>query len=101
MKIILAPTDFSKNSLNAVNYAADMAVAVHAQLAVLHVIQIEEISGGPQMSVDPGWFAEDQYEFVKHKMQLLKSKLEKRTEKVITINTQIIEGSINSAIKEV
>jgi nucleotide-binding universal stress UspA family protein len=40
MKIIIAPTDFSELSLNAVNYAADMAFSIHASLALLHVCQI-------------------------------------------------------------
>ncbi|MGN6211787.1 universal stress protein [Parafilimonas sp.] len=37
MKTIIAPTDFSEVSVNAVNYAADMAMALHAQLIIMHV----------------------------------------------------------------
>ncbi|WP_177191957.1 universal stress protein [Parafilimonas terrae] len=37
MKMIIAPTDFSEVSVNAVNYAADMAMALHAQLVIMHV----------------------------------------------------------------
>jgi len=40
MQIIIAPTDFSDISLNAVNYAADMAMALHAKLLVLHATEI-------------------------------------------------------------
>lgn len=40
MKVIIAPTDFSELSLNAVNYATDMASSVQASLALLHVCQI-------------------------------------------------------------
>ncbi|MFT4154135.1 universal stress protein [Parafilimonas sp.] len=37
MKTIIAPTDFSEVSVNAVNYAADMSIALHAQLIIMHV----------------------------------------------------------------
>ena len=37
MKTIIAPTDFSPISLNAVNYAADMAVSINADLSLLYV----------------------------------------------------------------
>ena len=39
MKTILAPTDFSASSINAVNYAADMALAVNAQLILINAVQ--------------------------------------------------------------
>jgi hypothetical protein len=37
MKTIIAPTDFSPVSLNAVNFAADMAVSVDSSLLLFHV----------------------------------------------------------------
>ncbi|WP_276504754.1 universal stress protein [Terrimonas pollutisoli] len=40
MKTIIAPTDFSANSLNAVNYAADMANMLGAHLTLFHVYTI-------------------------------------------------------------
>lgn len=40
MKTILVATDFSPAALNAVNYAADMALAINADLLLLHVYQI-------------------------------------------------------------
>jgi nucleotide-binding universal stress UspA family protein len=40
MRVIIAPTDFSASSLNAVNYATDMASAIHASLALLHVCEL-------------------------------------------------------------
>ena len=36
MQNIIAPTDFSTVSLNAVNYAADMAMATNSGLLILH-----------------------------------------------------------------
>ncbi|KAA9040615.1 universal stress protein [Ginsengibacter hankyongi] len=40
MKTIIAPTDFSPISINAVNYAADMAFGINAKLILLHVIHL-------------------------------------------------------------
>ncbi|HVA98392.1 MAG TPA: universal stress protein [Bacteroidia bacterium] len=40
MKTILAPTDFSKISENAVHYAAEMAKATHSKLILLHAYTI-------------------------------------------------------------
>lgn len=97
MKILLVPTDFSKTSLNAVNYAADMAVAIKAQLLLLHVVQIEVIS---EPSVYPSQLEEDAFEFMKHGMQLLKIRLEKRTKNQVPVITKIEEGNVNIAIKE-
>jgi nucleotide-binding universal stress UspA family protein len=42
MKIILAPTDFSGSSVNAVFYAAELANFVHARLVICTVIRIPE-----------------------------------------------------------
>ena len=39
MKTILVPTDFSQAALSALNYAADFAMAIHADLFLLHIYQ--------------------------------------------------------------
>lgn len=40
MKTIIAPTDFSKVSIHAVEYATDLAASIKAELVILHVVQI-------------------------------------------------------------
>jgi len=40
MKTLIVPTDFSPVSINAMNYAADMALNIDASLLLLHVYQI-------------------------------------------------------------
>lgn len=40
MKTIIATTDFSDAALNAAEYAADMAQAIHANLLLVHIYQI-------------------------------------------------------------
>ena len=37
MKTIIVPTDFSRISLNAANYAAEMASSINADLSLFHV----------------------------------------------------------------
>ena len=53
MRTIVAPTDFSSVSINALNYAADLAAAIEADLILLHVVQIPiTVSEIPFTSVD-------------------------------------------------
>ena len=40
MKTIIVATDFSSTALNAANYAADMALAINADLLLLYVYQL-------------------------------------------------------------
>jgi nucleotide-binding universal stress UspA family protein len=40
MKTIIVPTDFSPVATNAMNFAADMAVSIHASLLLFHVYQV-------------------------------------------------------------
>lgn len=40
MKTLVVPTDFSSVSVNAVNYAVDMAEAINAGIVLLHVYNI-------------------------------------------------------------
>jgi nucleotide-binding universal stress UspA family protein len=40
MKTILVPTDFSPTAVNALNYAADMALAIKAEIILFHVYSI-------------------------------------------------------------
>lgn len=40
MKTLIVPTDFSPVATNAMNYAADMALQIHASLMLFHVYQV-------------------------------------------------------------
>lgn len=97
MKTLVTATDFSKASLNAVNYAADMAAAIKARLEILHVMQVPVITDIPDYVVQ---LENEMYEQGAHKLQLLKQKLEKRTANLVKIAYNIMEGDTNSAIKE-
>ena len=40
MQTIIATTDFSRAATNAVNYAAEMALLIHADLVLFHSLQV-------------------------------------------------------------
>ena len=50
MKTIIAATDFSPAALNAARYAADMALAIHADLLLLHIAALPSGFGGMLMA---------------------------------------------------
>jgi len=98
MKTILAPTDFSDSSFNAINYAADLALAINAKLVLFHAIPfpiaISEISV-------PGDFVDDLIEIGQRDMDDLLSKLESRTRGKIIITTDIKIGTVEQEIETV
>jgi nucleotide-binding universal stress UspA family protein len=98
MKTLLVATDFSNTSLNAVNYAADMAAAVNAKLQILHVMQVPVVTDIPEYIPE---LEDEMYEQRTHKLQLLKQKLQKRTAGRVAVVCNIMEGGTNSIIKEV
>lgn len=71
MKRIIVPTDFSENARNAMNYAADMAVSLHAGIALLHVCQLPASEIPVSGEVLDKWFSDAQKELDKLKADLL------------------------------
>lgn len=98
MKTLIAATDFSKTSLNAVNYAADMAAAISAKLEVLHVMQVPVATGIPDYIEE---LEDEMQEQADYKLQLLKQELEKRTRYSIPILCSNMEGNTGSTIEAV
>jgi nucleotide-binding universal stress UspA family protein len=73
MKTIIVPTDFSPAALNAANYAADMALAIKANILLFHVYQLPlSVSDTPivLLSVD------EMREAAENKLAQLKKDLE-------------------------
>ncbi len=54
MKTILVPTDFSKNSSNAINYAAEIAKLSKAELVLMHIYYIPVVTADAPV-VMPAW----------------------------------------------
>ena len=76
MKTIIAPTDFSPNSENAVLYAADMALQFDAKLCLLHVYSIPiPVSEVPVPAIDARQMEKDALE----QLEKIKAKLISRT----------------------
>jgi nucleotide-binding universal stress UspA family protein len=91
MKTIITLTDFSSISFNAVNYAADMANAIKADLSVLHVCQIPmSFSELPYPADDTAiLFKEDE-----EKISQLKEDLVQKNGGKIKINTEVRYGTV-------
>lgn len=92
MQTIIAPTDFSKKSLNAVNYAADMAMELHAKLLVLHAVEMPSKADG--IYKEP---TDDEIE-VEKKLSKLKDDLVKKTVNKVPVHTSQVIGFIETEI---
>lgn len=98
MKTILAPTDFSPASINAVNYAADLALSIKANLVLFHAIPfpiaVSEISV-------PGDFIDEMLEVDQKKIDELLEKIHIRTNGKIPITKDIKIGSVELEIENI
>jgi nucleotide-binding universal stress UspA family protein len=92
MQTVLTPTDFSDASLNAVNYAADMAIALNASLLILHVIELPINLNHFNYK---GCGAEVEAE---QKLNHLKEEITKRTSGKIYVQTKQVIGLIENEI---
>lgn len=90
MNTIIAPTDFSDISLNAVNYAADMAVDLNAELIVTHVTDFSLIASDvpvtSTINLDEAWSEEE--------LENLRDKLMERTKNKIHIRLENLRGTV-------
>ncbi len=90
MKTIIAPTDFSPVSLNAVNFAADMAVSVDASLLLFHVYNIPiSYSDVPVVLVS----VDELRKSSETQLEQLKDKLAHVTSGKIAIHTESVMGN--------
>jgi nucleotide-binding universal stress UspA family protein len=96
MKTILAPTDFSASSINAVNYAADMAMAVGAQLVLFNAVQfpiaVSEISVPDRMM-------DDLIEMGNQDLEELTNSMKERTHNKISIASEVLFGPVEQQIE--
>lgn len=97
MKTILVATDFSPAALNAVNYAADMALAIKADLLLLHVYQIPV-----SYSEIPVVMNQDEIQQVAEKdINELKDKILHEKTGKLNIKTEVRLGSFYNELKTV
>ncbi|NCT74747.1 MAG: universal stress protein [Chitinophagaceae bacterium] len=91
MQKILAPTDFSDPSVNAVTWAADLACVSGAELYVLHV---SPLPASYSEVPPPVSMIQDMHERAVKRMKELKEKLLQHTHDSIRIHTQISQGDV-------
>ncbi|MBL7703745.1 MAG: universal stress protein [Ferruginibacter sp.] len=97
MKKILVTTDFSAIAQNAVNYAADMAVAVKADLVLLHIVQTPVTYSEVPLLLN----VEDLMRTAEKDLQDIKENLKHKTENRITINIETGIGSFFNELKDI
>lgn len=97
MKTIIAPTNFTAASLHAVNYAADMAVNIDADLILLHVIQIPATFDVPVTQYEYDSMLED----AERELDGLKKELLIRTEGNINIITKAVFSTMVFEMAEI
>jgi len=90
MQTIIAPTDFSVASLNAVNYAADMAMTLNSDLLVLHAT---ELSINPEL--------DDEKIEIENKLDSLKKALIGRTCNKIRVYVKQVSGIIENELVKI
>ena len=96
MKTIVAPTDFSAVSLNAVRYAADIARATNSSLHLVHVYSLPIVFGDiPYPAVNMAELASE----AEQRIQQLKDEMNNTTGRNIKIYTQIKAGTVLTEIK--
>ncbi|MEO8406409.1 MAG: universal stress protein [Chitinophagaceae bacterium] len=91
MKTIIVPTDFSEVSLNAANYAADMACAVNASILLLHMYQIPVAFSEVPM---PAEVIDDIPKNAERQLLQLKDDLHKRAGGKLKIMTAVRSGIV-------
>jgi nucleotide-binding universal stress UspA family protein len=97
MKTLLAAVDFSASSLNAADYAADLAVYINADLVLLNVVQVPlSVSEVPM----PEPVFEEIVEVARQDMDKLSEKLALRTRGRIRISTEVQVGTMAHEMEE-
>ena len=97
MKPILVTTDFSPAALSAVNYAADMALALDAALIVLHVYQVPVTVAETPMILIP---VEELEGNAENRLGELKKNLQHITSNKLDITTEARLGEVAEEIEE-
>lgn len=97
MKTIIVPTDYSPAATNAVNYAADMALAIKADLLLVHIYQLPlAVADVPLALVS----VEEMQKTEENRISSLKADVEHITSGKINITTQARLGSIIDELVE-
>ncbi|MBL0234695.1 MAG: universal stress protein [Chitinophagaceae bacterium] len=99
MKNILVPTDFSAESINAVEYAADMASSLNLSLNLVHIYQ-PPTSAYAELPMPPVEMEKSLDELEAHLEQLHLS-MEKRTAGKVPVKMELRVGNIRTEILDI
>ena len=97
MKTIIAPTDFSPKSTNAVRYAADLASALGINLSIVHIYNIPIGFGEIPIAESS---VREIFRDAEENMNKVKNEIVERTKGAIKVSTELIEGDIVISIME-
>ena len=97
MQTIVAPTNFSDVSLNAVNYAADLACVIGANLSLIHVCQLPVAISEVPVSE---YSIEELVSDAEKRMAQLKEEILFRTGERIKVSTEVREGEVIRELEE-
>jgi nucleotide-binding universal stress UspA family protein len=95
MKKIIVCTDFSATAANASNYAADMALAINAELLLLHTYEYPLSYSEVPMAVD----ISDIKKNAEKSLLNLKTELNKGTDQKLRIEIEVLEGQFYNQLK--
>ena len=95
MKTIIATTNFSETATNAVLFAADMALKVHARLQIYHavpdrVVLIDDLDYDVEYA---------DTEEAMQQLEALQEKIKRYTQYQLSIDVQLKHGNINSVLE--
>ena len=97
MKTVIVLTDFSPAALNATNYAADMALAIKANILLFHVYQLPlSVSDTPIVLLS----VEEMKEAAENKLARLKKDLEHITSGALEIQSEARLGNLSDEAED-
>jgi nucleotide-binding universal stress UspA family protein len=96
MKTILAPTDFSTTSINAVNYAADLALAINADLVLLNAVQFPVAASEVNL---PSYAMDEIIEMGNDDLEKLAEELKIRIGNKISVSFELTVGTVEKQIE--
>lgn len=98
MKTIIVPTDFSPAAINAMNYAADMALEIDAKIKLVHVYQVPiAMTDTPIVMVS----VEELRERAEERLEKLRAGLEHVTSGKIKIDAVAVLGDTIDELEEI
>jgi len=97
MKAIVVPIDFSTCSTNAARYAADLALAIKADLHLIHVIQVPVTAA--ELTMTESLYRE-MVEGANLSLQKTQADLIKRTQRKVRVEMTVDAGNVSDKVKD-